>query len=494
MTSRAAVLIVDMQRDFLTQTGFFKKPVAVEPLRAPLSILLDAARDAAHPVVWITSAYPDRAQRPAPLRPPRPEGERFAAAPMNNDMLASGHAGRPCCAPGSDGAQLHPDIAALVRDPDWHLTKTRYSSFGDTDLAQRLRDAGVSHVYICGVVTNVCVRATAADAFFSGFDVTVVSDCVGATRMSEHRDALVQIARLYGDVAPHTAALTRWRSVRRDLGAGDTEVRYGVLPDALDADAFAAVRDEIDWQQMRHRGGLVPRLVCLQGAIAPDGAIPFYRHPADEQPPLLPWSPFVDRLRAAIEAQTGQLINHALIQRYMDGSNYISPHADKTLDIARGTAILGLSLGATRSINLRAKLPGPDGSYASQTLELPHGSLFVLGWRTNQEWSHGIRQDNRQDEERREDERRDGGQRISLTMRTVATFLTPDGLLYGQGARRKARDLPPASTPHPPQEEAQQMLSAFALENQQADFDWELHYGQGFDALDLNILNAPEAP
>jgi hypothetical protein len=38
------------------------------------------------------------------------------------------------------------------------------------------------------------------------------------------------------------------------------------------------------------------------------------------------------------------------------------------------------------------------------------------------------------------------------------------------------------------------MLSAFALENQQADFDWELHYGQGFDALDLNILNAPEAP
>jgi nicotinamidase-related amidase/alkylated DNA repair dioxygenase AlkB len=493
MKKSTAVLLIDMQRDFLSQTGFFKRPVSVEPLLTPLSILLDAARDAAHPVVWITSEYPERAERPAPLRPERPPGARYADAPMNNDMLASGHAGRPCCAPGTDGARLHPQIEPLVRDEDWRLVKQRYSAFSETGLAERLRAAGVQAVMICGVVTNVCVRATATDAFFHGFEVMVVSDCVGATRMSEHREALVQLARWYGEVAPHTTALTRWGSVRRGLGAGDTEVRYGVLPPALDAASFEAVRDEIGWEQMRHRGGLVPRLVCLQGSVSPDGTIPFYRHPADEQPALLPWSPFVDQLRAAIEAQTGQTINHALIQRYMDGAGYISPHADKTLDIARGTAILGLSLGATRSIILRSKLPGPDGVHVTQTLELPHGSLFVLGWETNQRFTHGIRQDGRHEQEKREDELRDGGQRISLTMRSVATFRAVTGELYGQGARRKS--LADPALPQPAgaarREEAERMLSAFGLENQQADFDWDAHYGQGFDVPDLSELNNP---
>src|SRR5690606_21452758 len=100
-----------------------------------------------------------------------------------------------------------------------------------------------------------------------------------------------------------------------------------------------------------------------------------------------------------------------------------------------------------------------DGTYAQQVLELPHGSVFVLGWQTNQEWTHGIRPDGRSDAEKREDELRDGCQRISLTMRSVATFRAPDGQIYGQGARRKTLETPPHD--HDPVDEAQRMLTAF---------------------------------
>ncbi len=478
---------MDLQRDFLTHGGFLKRPASLEPLLEPLSILLDAAREAGHAVIWVTSEHPERAQPPAPLRPERPQDARYQALPMNNDRLASGHAGRPCCAPGSDGALLHPLAQALVRPADQRLVKARYSAFGETGLAERLRQAQVEEIFICGVLTSTSVRASAVDAFFLGFDVTIVADATADARRSDHRDALEQLGRGYGRVEAHVGALTRWSSVRRGLGAGDTEVHYGVLAPELDARAFADARDEIDWQQLRHRGGVVPRLVCLQGDIAPDGTIPIYRHPADEQPTLGGWTPTIDALRQVVMARTGQHVNHALIQRYTGGADHISAHADKTLDITRGSAILGLSLGATRTIALRAKTPSPDGTHEVQRLELPHGSIFALGWQTNQAYQHGIAPDRRQAMERRADELRDDSHRISLTMRSVATFLTPDGQLYGQGARRKARDAD-APAPQPAREQAERMVTAFGLENQRADFDWERYYGEGFDVLDLASL------
>ena len=190
---RTAVVVIDMQDEFLTRAGMFRKPVDGRRLSARISVLLRAARTAGHSVVWVTSEYPLRDQAPPPLRPQRPAGERFRDVPMNSDWLAGGHAGRPCCAPGSDTRALYEPLRALQAEEDPRVIKHRYSAFGETDLADQLRRAGVERVVIAGVVTNVCVRATATDAFFCGFDVTVASDAVAATSPGLHREALAAI-------------------------------------------------------------------------------------------------------------------------------------------------------------------------------------------------------------------------------------------------------------------------------------------------------------
>ena len=53
-----------------------------------------------------------------------------------------------------------------------------YSGFENSDLARTLRDAGIDEVYVCGLATDYCVRASAIDACSEGFDVTVVEDAI----------------------------------------------------------------------------------------------------------------------------------------------------------------------------------------------------------------------------------------------------------------------------------------------------------------------------
>ncbi|MCB9751487.1 MAG: isochorismatase family protein [Myxococcales bacterium] len=495
---RTALLVVDMQREFLTREGMLREPVDGELLVGPLGAVVETARARGCHVVWIRSEYPIREREPPPLRPPRPAGARYEGVPENSDHLASGHAGSPCCAPGTRGAELYPPVAAMIQDGDLRVTKDRYSAFSETGLHEQLRRREVTRVLVCGVVANVCVRATATDAFFLGYEVTAITDCIGASTRGRMREGLDGVARV---AALRTSAqlLSEWAGARRGLGAGDSAIHYGVLPPELAARAFEALRAEIAWQEMRHRGGPVPRRISIQGTVGEDGVEPVYRHPADEQPQLVPWTPTADALRRAVEARVGQRFNHALIQRYEGGLSYISPHADKTLDVERGSAVINLSLGATRTMVLRAKLrvDMPDGThhYPSQRVAMPHNSLFVLGWATNRAFMHGIRQDKRPDREKRGDETAEGGERISLTFRTIATFQRRDGRLFGQGARCKTRaaldDAPPRATPE--REEALAMLEAFGRENRSPDFDWDAHYGRGFDVLNFRVLNHARA-
>lgn len=113
------------------------------------------------------------------------------------------------------------------------------------------------------------------------------------------------------------------------IGTGDSRIIHNILTSPRREEAFDMVRDEVDWQIMHHRGGEVPRLVAVQGQIEIDGTVPLYRHPADESPPLLQFSPAVDSLRKVVERIVKQPLNHALIQLYRDGNDNISEHSDK---------------------------------------------------------------------------------------------------------------------------------------------------------------------
>ena len=123
------------------------------------------------------------------------------------------------------------------------------------------------------------------------------------------------------------------------IGAGDSQIIYDVLSSSVVDGAFNLLKEEVRWQTMHHRSGMVPRLVAVQGEVGKDASIPIYRHPADESPLLLPFSSRIDRIKKEVEDLLKQPFNHALIQLYRDGNDNISEHSDKV----SSALILGLS-------------------------------------------------------------------------------------------------------------------------------------------------------
>lgn len=249
---------------------------------------------------------------------------------------------------------------------------------------------------------------------------------------------------------------------------------------------------------MSHQGGEVPRLVCVQGAVSPsDASVPLYRHPADEAPPLVPFSPTVLKIKEHVERHVGHELNHVLVQLYRSGQDYISEHSDKTLDVVKGSYIANVSLGAERKMVFRTKRGDTktdkdkegEGSGKREIVKakLPHNSLVKMGLRTNARWTHAVKQDRRADRDRTAPELAFGGARISLTFRQIGTFLDKDGLLiWGQGATGKTRaDAKPVKNGA---SEAEQMIRAFGVENNTPDFDWDAVYGQGFDVLHFKAV------
>lgn len=287
-----------------------------------------------------------------------------------------------------------------------------------------------------------------------------------------------------------------------NIGEGDSRIVYDVFRDC-DENAFAELKNDVLWQKMLHVSGEVPRLVCVQGEIAEDGSIPVYRHPSDQSPPLLHFSPKVKEIKDMVETIVGHSMNHVLIQLYRDGKDRIESHSDKTLDIVRGSSIVNVSFGAQRTMRLTTKTA--DAKKAATTKEekalaatkdkktqlvpMPHGSVFVMGLKTNEAWLHGINPDKRREVERSEEETAFGGQRISFTFRNIATFLSSDErVMWGQGARGKDRNHAEAVV-NGDETSNREMISAFGQENQSSKFDWEGVYGRGFD-----VLHTKDAP
>jgi nicotinamidase/pyrazinamidase len=91
------------------------------------------------------------------------------------------------CVQGTHGAELHPAMRDVELDAVVDVGRERedqgYSGFEKSDLAELLREHGVSEVYVCGLATDYCVKASAIDACKEGFDVTVVSDAIRAVNV-----------------------------------------------------------------------------------------------------------------------------------------------------------------------------------------------------------------------------------------------------------------------------------------------------------------------
>ncbi|KAI9712225.1 MAG: hypothetical protein M1812_006960 [Candelaria pacifica] len=306
------------------------------------------------------------------------------------------------------------------------------------------------------------------------------------------------------------------------IGEGDSRIVEDFLPSSLADSVFERVKMEVQWNTMSHKGGEVPRLVAVEGEVDGDGSVPIYRHPADESPPLLPFSPAISAIRDEVQKVLDHPVNHVLIQLYRDGRDNISEHSDKTLDIVHGSNIVNVSLGAQRTMTLRTKKSAqtqgsppsdqrqqrpstnrnpsnegksptpqhlhpskPKTDRQSQRISLPHNSIFILGQQTNKRWLHAIRADKRLTSEKSEQEIAFNGERISLTFRKIGTFFNETSqTIWGQGAHNKEKAS--ASKVIKSKSEANKCLQAFGKENQSSDFSWSEEYNIGFNILDMN--------
>ena len=181
-----ALLLIDMQRDFLEPDGFGELLGNDVSLLArvvePLAAVLAAARDCGLMIVHTR------------------EGHRPDLADCPPSKLARGHLELGIGSPGPKGRILvrgefgHDIVDELAPQPgEVVLDKPGKGSFYATDLELILRNAGVKSLIVTGVTTEVCVHTTVREANDRGFECLVLEDCVGSYFPEFHRVALEMI-------------------------------------------------------------------------------------------------------------------------------------------------------------------------------------------------------------------------------------------------------------------------------------------------------------
>jgi ureidoacrylate peracid hydrolase len=183
---RAAIVAIDMINEFCKPGGKMVLP-GYEALVPPQLTVIEAARKAGTPVIWVHDSH---------RRNMRRDREWVKRTPHSIE--------------GTWATEIIEDLGA--RSDEIHVVKHRYSSFFQTDLDVTLRDMLVDQLVIFGVVTNICVRSTVHDAFFNGYEVVVPRDCCAATGAREQESTLYDIATHFGVVTEAefvVAALTK---------------------------------------------------------------------------------------------------------------------------------------------------------------------------------------------------------------------------------------------------------------------------------------------
>lgn len=183
--SRSALLLVDLQNDFIHPRGAYARAgvssefIAALPARiAPLAAAVRAANG------WVVSTHFTLV--------PGKGGEPLIAAHLRS---LRPFLGRGDFAPGSFGHALVEELAPA----DLSVEKVAFSAFYMSRLEFVLRKAGIEHLWMAGIVTNGGVASTARDAHVRDIGVTLIEDGCAAFDPLVHRasvDSLASIAHV----------------------------------------------------------------------------------------------------------------------------------------------------------------------------------------------------------------------------------------------------------------------------------------------------------
>lgn len=203
--SHTALVIVDMLNDYVDPEGKAATRAA-RPIEVARSIipaiqkLLSAARERNVLVTHIVqTVLPDGLSDSGPWI----DG-RSRATYCTSDLAMD----------GSWGQQVIPELAPGPGEAC--VKKYRFSGFVGTNLDLILRSHNILTTIVCGVSTNVCVEATARDAFSHEYYVVMPKDACASWDMQLHDASLKTAAQRYAVVPSVDEILEVWSPVRRE--------------------------------------------------------------------------------------------------------------------------------------------------------------------------------------------------------------------------------------------------------------------------------------
>lgn len=186
-TARTALLMIDMQRDFLEPGGFgemlgndvSRLRTAIAPCRA----LLDIAREAGLFVIHTREGHrADLSDAPSAKLERSPPDKRIGACGPMGRILVRGE-------PGHD---IISELAPLRGEPV--IDKPGKGAFYQTDLELMLRNRGVASLIVAGVTTEVCVHTTIREANDRGYRCLAAGDACASYFPEFHEVGLRMIA------------------------------------------------------------------------------------------------------------------------------------------------------------------------------------------------------------------------------------------------------------------------------------------------------------
>ena len=157
--TRTALIVVDMQNDFLQRGAALETPMGRD-LYPNLLRVLAHARDSGMKVIYTVHCH-------------RKDGSDMGMFAEIWPPIANGS----CLVDGQAGAEIVAEITP--RDNEVVIKKHRYSGFFGTDLDIILRSSNIDTVAITGVTSENCCHATARDAMFNGYRVAFLADATG---------------------------------------------------------------------------------------------------------------------------------------------------------------------------------------------------------------------------------------------------------------------------------------------------------------------------